>query len=94
MTMWIRGHSGPSRACEALPAARRTRDAGKAAVGAGRLGVGPRASWGRSAAATAAAPEDEGEEEAEALLSSSQTRERPERRARNWGDAAAAGSPG
>lgn len=51
----------------------------------GRGGVGPWASWGRSAVATAAAPEDEGEEEAEALLSSSQTRERPERRARNWG---------
>lgn len=66
----------------------------------GRGGVGPWASSAgrRSAAATAAAPGDEDqeeeEEEEEALLSSPQTQERPGRRARNWGDAATAGSPG
>lgn len=83
------GTPAPSRGCDPQPAARPERGKGRW----GRGGVRLWESWGRSAAATAAALEEE-EKEAEELLSSSQTLERPGRRARNWGDAATAGPPG
>lgn len=82
------GIPSPSRGCYPQPAARPKRGKGRW----GRGGVRLWESWGRSAAATAAALEEE-EKEAEELLSSSQTLERPGRRARNWGDAATAGAP-
>lgn len=82
------GTPAPSRGCDPQPAARPKPGKGRW----GRGGVRLWESWGRSEAATAAALEEE--KEAEELLSSSQTSERPGRRARNWGGRGVCGVPG